>query len=70
MVHMFTNTPPKLLSVGEVATVLSVHPHTVYRKIHSGQLPATRLGEDGPLRVNAAALEDWLSRNTVNGDAA
>jgi excisionase family DNA binding protein len=55
---MFTDTPSsQLLSVGEVAKLLRLHPHSVYRKIHAGELPAVRLGEDGALRIRADKLE-------------
>jgi excisionase family DNA binding protein len=68
---MFTNTTPKLLSVGEVAKLLRLHPHSVYRKIHSGELPAVHLGEDGALRVDADRLDAWLRDHAVQGgDAA
>jgi excisionase family DNA binding protein len=50
---MSTNmTRPKLLRPAEVAALLGVTRATVYRKIHTGELPATRLGDDGPLRVD------------------
>jgi predicted DNA-binding transcriptional regulator AlpA len=42
---MFTNATPRLLSVNEVAKLLRLHPHSVYRKVHSGEL----------------ALFDWAS---------
>lgn len=61
---MFTDTPSsKLLSFGEVAKLLRLHPHSVYRKIHAGELPAVRLGGDGALRVRSDQLEDWLAAN-------
>jgi excisionase family DNA binding protein len=65
MALMFTNATPRLLSVNEVAKLLRLHPHSVYRKINDGSLPAVRLGEDGPLRVDAAELKDWLAANAV-----
>jgi excisionase family DNA binding protein len=51
-----------LLSVGEVAERLGVHRATVYRYVHSGELPALRLGEDGPYRVRSDRLEEWIQR--------
>ena len=52
---------PQLLTVQEVAVWLGVHPQTVRRKIHSGALPAVRLGARGtPLRVDQVELERWL----------
>jgi excisionase family DNA binding protein len=62
-------TRHELLSRAEVAERLGVTRQTVYRKIHSGQMPALRLGgELGPLRVDAAELERWLEENAVRGE--
>jgi excisionase family DNA binding protein len=53
--------PVLLLTVREVADRLGVHEQTVRRKIHSGVLPAVRLGARGtPLRIDADELERWL----------
>ncbi len=69
MACMFTDTPSsQLLSVGEVAKLLRLHPHSVYRKIHTGELPAIRLGEDGALRIRADELERWLAAHEVSHD--
>jgi excisionase family DNA binding protein len=54
------NDATVLLSVGEVAERLGVHRATVYRYVHEGELPALRLGEDGPLRVRSDVVERWL----------
>ena len=54
------NDATVLLSVGEVAERLGVHRATVYRYVHEGELPALRLGEDGPYRVRSDVLERWL----------
>jgi excisionase family DNA binding protein len=63
---VFTDTPSsKLVSVGEVAKLLRLHPHSVYRKIHAGELPAVRLGGDGALRVRSDELETWLAASAV-----
>jgi excisionase family DNA binding protein len=60
---VFTDMPSsRLLSVGEVAKLLRLHPHSVYRKINAGALPAIRLGGDGPLRVRSDKLEAWLTQ--------
>jgi excisionase family DNA binding protein len=58
-------TRRELLSPAEVAERLGVTRQTIYRKIHSGQMPALRLGDDGPLRVDAAELDEWLAANAV-----
>jgi excisionase family DNA binding protein len=58
---MLTNAT--LLSPTEVAELLGVHRASVYRRINSGELPAIRLGEDGPLRIRSDELEAWLAAN-------
>ncbi len=47
------------LTVHEVAKTFRVTPLTIYRAIHRGRLEAVRLGENGPFRVPAAAIEDY-----------
>jgi excisionase family DNA binding protein len=54
------NDATELLSVGEVAERLGVHRATVYRYVHGGELPALRLGEDGPYRIRSDVLDQWL----------
>lgn len=46
------------LSVAEVAARLQVSKMTVYRLVHSGDLPAVRV--QGSFRVSRAALEEYL----------
>jgi excisionase family DNA binding protein len=58
-------THAKLFSPAEVAELLGLHRGSVYRKIHSGELPAIRLGEDGPLRIRSDQLDEWLAANAV-----
>jgi excisionase family DNA binding protein len=48
----------RLLTVGEVATVLRVSKITVYRLVHTQELPAMRIGRS--VRVPAAALRSYL----------
>jgi excisionase family DNA binding protein len=60
---MLSNATRTLLSPAEVAQILGLHRASVYRRINSGELPAIRLGEDGPLRVRSDQLEDWLTRH-------
>ena len=50
--------PPKILTLADVAKLLSVHPITVYRMIKQGKLPVFRIGK--ALRFDAAAMEEWL----------
>ena len=50
------------LTVGEVAAELKCSVATIRRRIRSGELPATRLGQDhnSVLRVRRDTLERWL----------
>jgi excisionase family DNA binding protein len=49
-----------LLTVAEVADMMRVSRMTVYRMVHSGELPAIRFGRS--YRIPAAAVEDLLRR--------
>ena len=49
-----------LLRVKEAAAELGVHPSTVRRAIHHGELDAVRLGRGGRYRVSRDALERFL----------
>jgi excisionase family DNA binding protein len=48
----------KFLTVAEVATVMWVSKMTVYRLVHSGELPAIRVGRS--FRVPEQAVHDYL----------
>lgn len=48
----------KFLTVAEVATVMRVSKMTVYRLVHSGELPAIRVGRS--FRVPEEAVHDYL----------
>lgn len=50
---------PKFLTVAEVAELARVSRMTVYRMVHSGELPAVRVGKS--YRVPQAAVEQMLS---------
>jgi excisionase family DNA binding protein len=55
--------PPKdepLLTLEEVVVYLRVHPRTVYRLVHSGEIPAVRVGRQW--RIRRSALDAWLER--------
>ena len=56
----------RLYTVQEVANLLGVHAETVRRLIHSGGLPAVRVGR--VLRVEEEALERYLARQRVKPD--
>ncbi|WP_278261551.1 helix-turn-helix domain-containing protein [Nocardia sp. AG03] len=46
------------LTVAEVADLMRVSKMTVYRLVHSGELPAVRVGRS--FRVHAKAVHDYL----------
>jgi excisionase family DNA binding protein len=48
----------KFLTVAEVATVMRVSRMTVYRLVHSGEMPAVRVGRS--FRVPERAVHDYL----------
>jgi excisionase family DNA binding protein len=48
----------KFLTVAEVAQVMRVSKMTVYRLVHSGELPAVRVGRS--FRVPEQAVQDYL----------
>jgi excisionase family DNA binding protein len=50
----------ELLHVKEAAAELDVHPSTVRRHIHAGDLEAVRLAQHGRYRVARQALEKFL----------
>lgn len=50
---------PRFLTVAEVADLLRVSKMTVYRMVHSGDIPAVRVGRS--FRVPQAAVEELLS---------
>ncbi|HIZ36939.1 MAG TPA: helix-turn-helix domain-containing protein [Candidatus Ruania gallistercoris] len=52
-------TAPRFLTVAEVAEMARVSRMTVYRMVHSGELPAIRVGKS--YRVPQAAVEKMLS---------
>lgn len=48
----------QFLTVAEVATLMRVSKMTVYRLVHSGELPAARVGKS--FRVPAQAVHAYL----------
>ncbi len=46
------------LTVAEVAEIMRVSKMTVYRLVHSGDLPAVRVGRS--FRVHQKAVDDYL----------
>ena len=51
-------TPSAWAGVAEVATAMRVSKLTVYRLVHSGELPAVRVGRS--FRVSEDAVHDYL----------
>jgi excisionase family DNA binding protein len=51
----------KFLTVAEVASVMRVSKMTVYRLVHSGELPAVRVGRS--FRVPEDAVNEYLHRS-------
>lgn len=51
-------------TVAEVAALMRVSKMTVYRLVHSGELPAVRVGRS--FRVPENAVHDYLSRSFID----
>lgn len=56
-------TDHQILTVAEIADRLRLSKMTVYRLIHSGELPAVRIGRS--FRVRAAEADTWLQGRRV-----
>jgi excisionase family DNA binding protein len=52
--------PTTVMTLEEVATLLRVHPSTVYRLLRLGHLPAFKLGSDW--RFRKESIEDWVKK--------
>jgi len=57
----------RFLTVSEVADVMRVSKMTVYRLIHSGEMPAVRFGRS--YRVPESAVEQYLRGAVVEGQS-
>lgn len=53
--------PVKFLTVAEVAALMRVSKMTVYRLVHSGELPAARVGRS--FRVPERAVHEFLRKS-------
>ena len=60
------NQDPRLLRVGEVAALLSIHPNTVRRWAAQGLLKSWRVGPRGDRRFDQSAVLDLLSSDTAS----
>jgi excisionase family DNA binding protein len=54
----------RFLTVAEVASMMRVSKMTVYRLVHSGELPAVRVGRS--FRVPEQAVHDYLRDSFVD----
>ena len=54
----------RFLTVAEVAVIMRVSRMTVYRLVHSGELPAVRVGRS--FRVPEQAVDDYLRHSFVD----
>jgi excisionase family DNA binding protein len=48
-----------VLTIGEVAEILRVHPTTIYRLLKRGDFPGFKVG--GNWRISATALNEWIA---------
>ena len=66
--HMAAEAPTqfevRFLTVAEVATIMRVSKMTVYRLVHSGELPAVKVGRS--YRVPEQATHDYLRQSYVD----
>jgi excisionase family DNA binding protein len=53
----------RFLTVAEVASVMRVSKMTVYRLVHSGELPAVRVGRS--FRVPEKAVHEYLEQSYI-----
>jgi excisionase family DNA binding protein len=56
----------RFLTVAEVAEIMRVSKMTVYRLVHSGEMPAVRVGRS--FRVPQDAVETYLSTAVIDGE--
>jgi excisionase family DNA binding protein len=52
---------PQFLTVAEVAAMMRVSKMTVYRLVHSGELPAVRVGRS--FRVQEKDVDEYLRKS-------
>lgn len=64
------------MTVAEVADLMRVSKMTVYRMIHSGEIPAVRVGKSFRVPQSAvqqlidAGLGEWSGRDIARGEVA
>lgn len=52
---------PRFLTLSDVAAILNVAPAQVYTLVRSGELPAIKIGARGQWRVEAQAIEEFIT---------
>ncbi len=57
---------PTIMTLEEVAKYLRVHKSTVYRMTRAGKIPSTRVSHQW--RYKKARVDEWLARQSENGD--
>lgn len=60
------SSAPQFMTVAEVAELARVSRMTVYRMVHSGDLPAVRVGNS--YRVPTEAVDELLSKTAYDAD--
>lgn len=50
----------KFLTVQEVAAIFRVSKMTIYRLVHSGEIPSVRIGRS--FRIRQSAVREYLAR--------
>jgi len=58
----------RVLTLGEVAKFLHVHPSTVYRLLKRQNIPAFRVGSDW--RFSQESIERWIKERETGDDVA
>ncbi|MCF4005813.1 helix-turn-helix domain-containing protein [Corynebacterium uropygiale] len=61
---MLNENKGKFVTVAEVAEIMRVSKMTVYRLVHSGTLPAVRVGRS--FRVPEQAVNEYLERSVYD----
>jgi excisionase family DNA binding protein len=61
------NGAVQFLTVAEVAKIMRVSKMTVYRLVHSGELPAVRVGKS--FRVPEQSVHEYLESSYFDADA-
>jgi excisionase family DNA binding protein len=55
----------EIITVPELSQLLRVHPSTIYRMLHRGELPGIRIASEW--RFRREAIVKWLDEHEVKG---